>query len=256
MKYSQIYLVILITVGVAGFVIAAGAPVTHQFQGGDPASATQVNANFQELADRIDALPGSQIYDYSAYSGSATSKTFAVTGTISCGDTEIRSFSRVDNLNGTTTVTMTRDRQSSSVTCQHKTFEFLNSVTQKTLLSKANNNTSGVAQNTDTFNEGLLNLTSTMRVGVPFGSHSSITNDVNGEAGGVIETVTLLGVEDVVVPLGSYTGCLKIHVVRTSNNNGMFNRLSWRCPGVGEVKRVQHELTTGDYGRWELSSML
>lgn len=39
---------------ITGLVVAAGAPVTNQFTAGDPIVANDINANFQELADRND----------------------------------------------------------------------------------------------------------------------------------------------------------------------------------------------------------
>ncbi len=47
-------IVLPIAVMISGAVFAAGAPVTNQFSAGQPAIAADVNANFQELADRID----------------------------------------------------------------------------------------------------------------------------------------------------------------------------------------------------------
>lgn len=258
MKYSQLYLLVVITLGVIGYVIAEGPPVTHQFVGGDPASATQVNENFQELADRIADIPGSQVFDYRDYSSGATSKTFDYVGSLCSGtaDSEIRTFNRVDNGDGTTSVSVTLDRQSSSTTCNHKTFTYLATPTEYIMQSKANNNISGVTQDTDTFNEGLVMRNSTMYLGAAFGSHSTITNDVSGDLGGRIQKVTVLSVEDVTVPLGTYQNCLKIHFLLTSGNNPTsLNRFSWYCPSMGEVKRVHHDLTGSGYARWELSAM-
>lgn len=46
--------IIVTAMMMSGYVIAAGAPVSNQFIAGDPIIANDVNANFQELADRID----------------------------------------------------------------------------------------------------------------------------------------------------------------------------------------------------------
>ena len=46
-------LMIIIGLLVSGSIVAAGAPVANQFTAGDPIVASDINANFQELADRI-----------------------------------------------------------------------------------------------------------------------------------------------------------------------------------------------------------
>ncbi len=55
MKKQLIVLSIAAMTSGAAFAVAGGAPVANQFSAGQPARAADVNANFQELADRIDS---------------------------------------------------------------------------------------------------------------------------------------------------------------------------------------------------------
>jgi hypothetical protein len=67
MKSTTIIL-ITITLLWATNAFSAGPPVQYQFKGGDPASASQVNHNFQELADRIQELKDQRPnIDYHSY---------------------------------------------------------------------------------------------------------------------------------------------------------------------------------------------
>jgi len=260
MKYSQTYLVVLITIGVVGFGFAAGAPVMHKFAGGDPASATQVNENFQQLADRIADNPASVVYDYRDYQSAANSKTFATTGLGACGDTEVRTFTRTPN-GDNTDIAMLRIRTSGGAICQELGFQYLATPTEYQMLSKTYYDGSGglVVVSTDNYDDTITRLRADMRMGMAFGSESSVTNKSIGnpdiDAGGFIETSTIVGTEDVTVPAGSYTACLKIHTLRTSNTTGAFNRMSWLCPGVGEVKRTQHEISTLAFRKWVLTNI-
>ena len=81
--------------------IAAGTPVPYIFQGGDPASASQVNANFQELANRIETISTVDAYDFHNYltDSSIQSKEFNTVGR--CGDKETHDLSRIAVASGT-----------------------------------------------------------------------------------------------------------------------------------------------------------
>jgi hypothetical protein len=48
----------------------------------------------------------------------------------------------------------------------------------------------------------------------------------------------VLGVENVSVPAGNFTGCLKIHRLR-SVSGAPYIRIDWICPDMGLVKRIQ-----------------
>lgn len=70
MKNQFITLAILATT--SGMAFAAGSPVANQFSAGQPARAAEVNANFQELADRIDANNASIVDNVSDIATNAT----------------------------------------------------------------------------------------------------------------------------------------------------------------------------------------
>lgn len=259
MKKTQLYLVSIITFGVLGFVIADGVHVPHEFTGGQPASATEVNANFHDLVDRIAANPASNVYDYSAYlsANTITTKTFATTGL--CGDVEVRTITRTP-VGMDTQVDIHRFRTSSGTPCQEHGHQFLATATEFKLQNKFyyDGTGSSVLVSTDNFAEPIVRRNATMNLGIAFGSSSSYTNTPAGGGGsttsGIVEVNTVLGVEDVTVPLDTYMACLKIHTLRTSPTDGAFNRISWFCPGVGEVKRTQSGLGTYNYRTWELTA--
>jgi len=261
MKYSQYYLVILTTLGVVGFGFAAGVPVVHQFNGGDPASASQVNQNFQELADRIAAIPGAQSFDYHNYSAASNiaSKTFAYTGDLggsvhTCASPGTETISYTHTPNGVNTnITKLRLRTDPSGICDEVEYTYIASPTELTVTSKTDYDGSHGLISTETFDDGLVIHTSDMRLGMTFGSSSSMTNSVNGGGIGTIDSSAVVAVEDLTVKGVSYTGCLKIHRLRTSNTDGSFNEMSWYCPNIGEVKRVRHAITNLGFKTWELT---
>ena len=226
-------------------------------------SATGIDGDNQNpfityLAKKVAELIQPATYDYRDYSHTATSKTFKLTGNF-CGDTETRTFSR--NVVGENTeVKMSRIRTSLGITCHNKNFNYLNTATERQLLDKENNNFSGVLKSTDTLRGPVVLRTSTMEMGNDFGTASKIIRTPVGGTGYLndlmVNTTTLLGVEDITVPTGSYTACLKIHTLRTSATFGRFNRVQWFCPGVGEVKRMQSEaLGEAGYRIWVLTSI-
>jgi len=82
--------------------------------------------------------------------------------------------------------------------------------------------------------------TSAMIPGVAWGSGVVMKRtDLNGTLpdGYYVDKNEILGVEDITVPAGTYTDCLKIHRVRYEGGN--YSRIDWVCPNMGVVKRVQ-----------------
>ena len=246
---------------VSTVVLAAGAPVANQFAGGQPASASQVNANFQELADRIDAIPGAAVYDYRDFGSTNTVRTYNVKGSI-CGGfavTEERSFTRTPVSGGTQIVVVRKRMDSTPAICHWTSFTYLATPTDIRLLSKNRYDLAGTLTSTETMNPPILIRTASMAKGSKFGSASVVTETpVSGPAVSpsdvVVNTGTALGLEDVTVPAGSYTGCLKLNTSRQSGRNGAFDRISWYCAGAGEVKRLQVD-PSGQFRIWELSTI-
>ncbi|HED15897.1 MAG TPA: hypothetical protein ENI64_03630 [Gammaproteobacteria bacterium] len=75
------------------------------------------------------------------------------------------------------------------------------------------------------------------------------------DTGHIVDTTTLLGVESVTVPYGTFTNCLKLHVLRITSIAGDVSRIVWRCPSVGIVKMIQGHTTTGKMQVWELADI-
>lgn len=60
----------------------------------------------------------------------------------------------------------------------------------------------------------------------------------------------LIGVDDITVPYGTFSGCLRIARFRGS----MPDRIAWYCPGIGQAKMIYSD--TGTYSReFELTSI-
>lgn len=225
-------------------------------------SATGLDGNNQNpfitfLAKKVAELIQPVSYDYRDYSFNGASKTFRLTGSF-CGDTETRTFSR--NVTGENTeIRMSRVRTNLGITCHNKTFNSLATPTEYQLIDKENNNLAGTLKSTDTLRGPVVLRTNAMEAGKDFGTASKIIRThVTGTVSLtdlMVNTTTVLGVEDVTVPMGSYTACLKVHTLRTSATFGRFNRVQWFCSGVGEVKRMQSEaLGEAGYRIWELTS--
>ncbi len=243
------------------FAIGAGAPVQNIFQGGQPASATAVNQNFQELADRIDTIPGSTTYDYRNYLSTASSMTYNVitdTGGCSGYDTEVRTFVRTPN-GANTDVKMTRTRYvggtGGTVCTNSQAFLYTNSPTKRTLNSREDYTNNALTQTTRIENPVTLR-TSSMSNGQTLADASKTFET---PAGGVesfynivVISSSVAGSEDITVSGISYSGCLKMHSLRKSARFGDTSRLQWLCPGVGEVKRIDAE--AGGYTIFELVS--
>lgn len=91
---------------------------------------------------------------------------------------------------------------------------------------------------------GVPVVTSTMRVGSSWGGAARVTQ-TSMSTGAVLETglVTgigaLLAVEDVTVPAGTFTGCLKTSMLSSDKfiNNTTIN-INWWCEGHGLVRQV------------------
>ncbi len=244
--------------------VAAGAPVAHVFKGGDPASASQVNANFQELADRIAAIPASLVYDYRNFGRdpAITQKTFAVTG-VGCGGgmavTEVHAWTAGPAAGQ---VTLTRTRNDGTADCLKDNFVFNTGGPQMLLLRRERVNLAmGTVFQTRTMNPPMVVRTATMGRGLVTSSAGAI--DIDGASGqatgdGYVNTFAAVGLEDLNLTVNGnaviYTGCLRLHEVRTSSKMGVFDRISWYCPGVGLAKRVSMDPAGGQtYATWTLT---
>ena len=81
----------------------------------------------------------------------------------------------------------------------------------------------------------IVRMTNNMVPGIAWGTAGVIERDYIFD-NHFIDKSELLGIEDVVVPAGTYTDCLKIY---RSHDYGYLNvRIDWVCPNLGLVKRV------------------
>lgn len=293
MKKSFITLAITAALFSSTTLLAApGDSVPNTFTNGNVADATEVNANFNEVTTQIgtvntnvnsltttvntlssdvsaltttvNSLPTpttTAVYSYRDYRHTYTTKTFNVLSTDPGNnefDTEVRTFDRTI----TNQVSFSRDRSLSGARTQYHTITLDD--TGDLLLTKfeVHNTTTLAVTETRTLTPGITLRTENMEIGKTFGSASLLTSDTNGDSA-VIQTTALLGVEDITVPMGSYTGCLKIMRDRNSERLGSnHKRIGWYCAGQGLVKQVEvREQWNGTLGKfltystfWELSS--
>lgn len=255
MKKIILYTASLVLTSVTNSVIAAGAPVGNIFSGGQAASANAVNQNFQELADRIDAIPGSTSYNYNNY---------IPTGNV----TYTYSYNQIDT-SSSFCYTQRRD------TYVHTT-QGSNSIIQRTEVPLDNSNTQCANSRIRTFTKGTstfavtkiefydtsntlyrifditpgrIAMKSNMAEGNGWGATGSLTNtDILGASTTVNmehQSRLFMGIEDVTVPYNggtTYNNCLVI----LNNTN---STTSWQCPGVGLVK------FSDTYGFYELANI-
>lgn len=231
----------IFTLTQAGF--AAGPAVQHQFQSGQPAVASQVNDNFQELADRIADLPNAQTYDYHDYFGfnNGTVKTFRLADATECNIEERRIA--VTDVDATTkNIVITRIRRNDATTCQHVEFDMTAKADAYTLNALRNYSTDGAnLTNTSSIETPVRRLTAAMRIGQSWGDASPVQSSASPGTQTIIEKGTLLAVEDISVSGADYTACLKVHTSRASSNrfgSPALTHISWYCPNAGLVKRI------------------
>ncbi|HEY9052140.1 MAG TPA: hypothetical protein VIQ03_11385 [Gammaproteobacteria bacterium] len=239
---TKVFSVLTFLLASNGF--AAGAPVTHQFQGGQPASASQVNENFQELADRISDIPAPTVtasYDYRQYLSNVSSKVFSVRGSTTTCDTETYTYARTQN-GDNTDITVTRTATDNGTPCYMFIQYFTATPTQYELHASDSIDpiTSDVTGH-DRFEPTQIFDINPMQLGRLYSFHSEnfYTPRVGTELsnGFMLRDITVIAVEDVTVPAGTFTGCLKIHRISHSRSSTSPS-LTWHCPTVGEVKYI------------------
>jgi len=192
-------------------------------------------------------------YNYRDYSSGASVKTFKVTGSAVDGselgaliyDTEVRTYDRT--IPGI--VSYSRDRKvggAGGVGVNYSVITMDKSGDELLLTKFERYSSNGLTlKETRTMTPGVVFRTENMGVGKTFGSYSSLDSSKAGLSS-VIQSVTLLGVEDVTVPAGSFTGCIKLLRHRNSERlGGEYDRINWFCPNnVGLVKSVTMQTTS------------
>jgi hypothetical protein len=90
---------------------------------------------------------------------------------------------------------------------------------------------------TYTFSTPIKIRTSSMHIGEPIVSTTAVQSTINSH---LIEINTLLGIEAVTVPAGTFTNCIKMHKRRNTVIPGHdTTMIDWHCAGIGRVKRIQ-----------------
>ncbi len=224
------------------------------------ANSAAISANASGIAANAAAIAAIQppvVFDYKTYAAAAniTTKVFALSANF-CGDTETRTLTRTPN-GANTDLTVRRQWTNAGATCQIREFHYTSTDTDQFLTGSTRYNNSGVITSTITLDNPISLRNSTMQTGIDFGSASLFTE--NFVSGGsttnmIMENRVVLGVEAITVPAGTFQDCLKTGVSRQSSRFGTFQRISWRCPGLGEVKRMQQSVDGITYRVWELTS--
>lgn len=247
---------------------AAGPPVPHSFTAGQKAVASEVNENFQNLADRIDdltqtvdqkantadvnnsiqtlnnridALPGAAVFDASDYriADTINVKTFAVSDS-GCATQEVNTYVRNTSPGKITIVETTVASNGSPCFERVITSEVEAGISRIASLEFVSPN-----PNVQTFTPKLLAFPAQMSIGAPWSGETVLTNTVFTPTTSLLAVkYDIVGVESVTVPAGTFNNCLKFF--RTSITSSTTVRVQWRCPGLGLVKEFS---TTGDGNR-------
>ena len=250
----------------ASIAISAGAPVGNIFQSGQPAIATDVNANFKELADRIDALPNKAVYDYNDYIPAVDQTnefdlTYFDKTNNSCVAKIQYIYTHTTENNEAVLKRSNYSFDGSGNSCHPPGYTNSISLVQRadSLAYTKRTSTSGVNSTTTTYDEPRLPLLSNMQVGQTWGSASIVTStDSTGSSKtSYFHQRTLEAIVDVTIPYKggtTYTNCLKIR--STTSFFDKYNdveknhpNMRWYCPGLGLVKLI------GTKSYWELSDI-
>jgi len=184
-------------------------------------------------------------FDSSAY----TEKVFIVTGSQGRWDKEVRSFNRVDNGDGTITNNVTRQRTAAGAIIRHDVLKYISNTNGNTYFAERKSYDANAIASllvTTSISPPIELRNSAMGVGMRWGSASQVTQVFEDATPSsithAIDSRSLLSVEDITLSSGaSYSGCLKIETIRTSQvlSVGQYQEISWHCPNnVGLVKSI------------------
>jgi hypothetical protein len=235
-------------------VSAVGAPVTNIFNAGDTAVAVDVNANFQELADRIDvnatdiAASAVPSYDYLNFIEAATVSELVYEVTVD--GVYQYTEKRVPVYNGSgvgatldLAVMQYDSPAQTTLTSESKLMMDL-AATGLELSVQEIYDGGGILQSTSTNVPPIRVLAAGMIYGRPW---ADVITRTTVPAGGGVNTQSmnmrraeLIEIEDVTVQAGTFNACLKLTVntsTSTSSISSVYMR--WYCPSVGLTKQVQ-----------------
>jgi len=233
---------------------AAGDAVDHIFTAGEVIKAEEVNANFQQLADRIDAVAVAtntattfSYTDFTADTAITTRKyTVDVHQNMGSHDTEIHTISRSG-----TTLTVERKRLSdgesgTTTQCHKMTFDASND--QLALTKREHlDDTCSTAEGTFDLSPSIPILEASMAKGTTFGSgfEAEITAPgISTDTAYGNDYSIVLGTEDVTLTVNgtetTYSACLKVNRKRQFFSwGGDYQRTVWYCDGIGMTKMIE-----------------
>jgi len=270
--------------------------VPNTFSAGQPARAAEVNANFADVESQIStnssaiqqnatdiqnntnahqqnatdiqnnttaiaAISTQTTFDFNNFSTASniTTKNFVVSGTF-CGTHEERTIVRTAG-NGGTNVVITLKRHTSGTVCRWIDNHYFVTATERQLLGRTLYDTSGILNSTAVVDTPIILETNAMIQGQTYvNGATTVDTPVVGTPfiSAIINTGIALEIDPatISVPAGDYTGCLKITTTRRSGSVGNFQRISWKCPNVGEVKRIQSSIDNTAHRTYELESIV
>lgn len=228
---------------------------------------TQVQSNTAAIVSntsRIDALEASSggstgggggtlplpdiTIDFTGYVPTVTTKEFAVSNGGACSILR-QDVSKTATATGTNVGITETLTSAGGVDCSSYQYNFVQTTTNLSLVGFSNLST-GVNANLDS--PGVV-MTNSMSFGKVFGYAS--TNTLNPTQA-VIQTSTMIGVEPVTVPFGSYSNCVKLHSRISSSVIPSAEQVSWHCLGVGEVKRIIMDTSSNSMNVYTLTSAI
>ncbi len=175
-------------------------------------------------------------YDYHDYVNSnIQSKTFARHQNDGVVYDEVWSFER-PGPGEVVRTEITTDAGGSAYRCRVNEFEATPKSFNWTQTSVCDGNvTPPTLISTTNYDPSVVLLTDAMVPGIAWGTAGKMQS-ISSPDNYYTDTNEVLAVEDVTVPAGTYSDCLKVYKLR--NYAGFYTRIEWICPNMGLVKRV------------------
>jgi hypothetical protein len=296
----------VLSIALAEFALAGFAHADLiTFHNGEKTNADDVNANFNKLSERIDAIPAGQkgdngdpgpqgpkgdkgdkgdpgaqglkgdkgdpgegltVYNGLDYTTNATKKVFTAYGPP--WNTETRIY---DSTSFAGKTLVYRNRALDGVPVVVDVFYYSANPSIGHLLEARHKYDKTTVDPTNplasqptrisTLETPIVTRARAMTIGHPWVSASKVIESdlISGDewTTAAVDTRTLIGVEDVTVPAGTYTNCLKILIQRNAAAFGNdFQRVSWHCPNhIGIVKEIQGNEAGGSGWVIEMTSI-
>lgn len=236
---------------------AAGDSVSHIFRAGDLIKADEVNANFQELADRIGKVsvsPGETVYESKNYrpENAISQRKYKVTADeFGWGgfDTEIHSISHSNTLTVVLRKRLNGGESGSATQCHKLTYE---QGSDWFILSKREDLTEDCSVVRTTYDlSDFTVMSGSMIKGKSIGG--GFEAQIQKTASTVMfgnNVFTVLGTEDLALSVNGaqtvYKACLKIYrQTQFRYWGGDYQHTAWYCPGIGMTKMIETKTSNG-----------